>query len=65
MKKQYIIRSTQRDEPNAYFVAIHSFTPFYGEKKKARAFSTSQEAHEYAISELFTSIKAVEIVEVF
>lgn len=61
---QYIIRSTTRDETNGYFVAIHSFTPFFSTREKARRFSSLEMATAYARTELFTEDSAFEIVVV-
>lgn len=42
-------------------MAIHSFTPFYSAKDKAKRFSKVSEAKSYADRELFTTPEAYEI----
>jgi hypothetical protein len=61
---RYIIKSKERDEGRNYFVAIHSFTPFYSDKDKAQPFLTEQAAVDYALAELFTNRDAFEVVAV-
>ena len=56
--KKFVIKSLSR---NLYFVAIHSFTPFYGEKSKAKQFDNVQQAESYANKELFTTSAAFTI----
>lgn len=56
---KYIIKSKER---GTYFVAIHGFTPFYGEIAKAKRFSDVVSARDYALRELFTNAGAFEIV---
>ena len=58
---KFVIKSKER---GLYFVAIHSYTPFYGEKAKARKFRNFNEAHNYAMTELFTAPVAFEIEEI-
>jgi hypothetical protein len=58
---QYVIRSNER---GLYFVAIHSFTPFYGDKAKARRFSSHEMATAWARTELFTSDAAFTVESV-
>lgn len=62
----FVIRSLLRwddldpfGEPKCYFVTIHGYTPFFSTVKKAKRFSTTSEAWEYALKELFTSEKGV------
>lgn len=62
--QQYIIRSTHRDEANGFFVAIHSFTPFFAGRDTARRFSSQEMATAYALTELFTDDSAFEILAV-
>lgn len=57
---KFAIRSIER---NLFFIAIHGFTPFYGEKEKAFIFDDSKQASDYALKELFTDAKAFEVVE--
>ena len=61
---QYIIRSTEREARIGYFVAIHSFTPFFSILKEARRFASKEMATAYARTELFTTDDAFEIVSV-
>lgn len=56
-----VIKSKER---GLYFMAIHSFTPMYGEKAKARQFRNFNEAYNYAMNELFTTPEAFEIEEI-
>jgi hypothetical protein len=49
---QFIICCQHR---GTYFIAIHGFTPMYGEKSKARKFKLFSDAWRYALDELFTS----------
>jgi predicted N-formylglutamate amidohydrolase len=58
---KFIIRSVFREEPNCFFAAIHSFTPFYGTRDKARRFPTLADAEAYAEAELFTDDSAYEV----
>lgn len=62
---QYVIRSVNRPEGRNYFAAIHSFTPFFSGKDKARPFDSREEASMYALAELFEnrSAYAVEPLE--
>lgn len=62
--KQYIIRSTHRDESKGFFVAIHGFTPFYSDRDKARRFSSAEMATAYANTELFDDASAFEVIAV-
>jgi hypothetical protein len=59
----FIIRSVFREEPNCYFVAIHSWTPFYGTRDRAMRFPTAADAEAYAEAELFTDDRAYEVEE--
>lgn len=61
---KYVIRSAERAEPNAYFVAWHSFTPFYGPSEKARRFDSDALAKAYAIGQLFSAAHAFRTVAV-
>jgi hypothetical protein len=58
---RYVIQSKER---GTYFVAIHGFTPFYGELEKARRFPDVASAKDYALRELFTTSDAFEVVAV-
>lgn len=53
--KKYVIKSIHRDR---YFVAIHSFSPYYGTLPSAKHFNSYDEANEYAMNELFTDKSA-------
>jgi len=55
---KYIIQSTTRA---AYFAAIHSYTPVYLDRDRAKQFETEQAATEYARRELFTDDSAFKI----
>lgn len=57
-KLPQVIRSLNRPQAVGYFIAIHSFTAFFGEKSKARKFHSHQDALEYAHEELFTDERA-------
>jgi hypothetical protein len=57
--KQFVIKSL-----DCYFVAWHSYTPFYGGIDKAKGFRTYLEAHHYAMGELFTDESAFVIEEI-
>lgn len=58
MNKTFVIKSNSR---GLYFIAIHSFTPMYGEKEKAKPFPSVQQAESYANKELFTTPAAFTI----
>lgn len=62
MKQQYIIRSTHREDPNAYFAAIHRSTPMFFDRDKARRFSSQEMATAYARTELFTEDTAFQVL---
>ena len=65
MKTQFIIRSNyRRTTPDCYFAAIHSYTPMFFSKDKARRFSSREMATAYARTELFTEDLAFSIEEV-
>jgi len=71
MKKSFVIKSTIRANQgdlvankNCYFIAWHSYTPFYGTIDKAERFNSFLEAHHYAMRELFTNDSAFEIEEI-
>ncbi len=49
---EFVIKSNQRGN---YFIAIHGFTPFYGEIEKAKVFHDFDDAIDYARKELFTT----------
>lgn len=61
MKKTYAIKCIDRQK---YFVAFHSYTPFFSkEKGKAKRFSSEQEAIDYGLQELFDNRAAFEVEE--
>lgn len=61
---KYVIKSTEREEPNCYFVAVHSFTPFFSKMEDAKQFGTVEDATAFARAELFTTDSAFEILPV-
>lgn len=50
----FVIRSTFRGN-QAYFAAIHGYSAQFFTIDKARRFTTKEEAHKYAMAELFES----------
>lgn len=61
----WVIRSTERDAPNCYFVAIHGFSPFFSNIDRAHRFATKANATAYALDQLFVNETAfyVEFVD--
>ncbi len=57
----YVIRSVERPDGRNYFMAVHSFTPMFGDKFRAKIFASEIEATDYANSQLFTDPTAFEI----
>lgn len=53
-----VIRSLNRPQARGYFIAIHGFTPFYGDKATAKPFPGHASALAYARRELFTDEQA-------
>ena len=49
--KKYIIKSKER---GTWFIAIRSYTPFFGPRERAMQFVSVNDAEAYAMKELFT-----------
>jgi len=64
---RYVIQSIERRNDNtaSYFAAIHGYSPFYvREWPNGRMFDSEQDAHTYAMGELFTDSSAYQLIPV-
>lgn len=59
--KKFVIKCNSR---KLYFVAIHSFTPFFSTIEKAKTFNTFIGAQNYALEELFNDMTGFTIEEI-